>query len=38
MLQAEDCSFSGELAGLDEGDPELLFYKTRPAKPAHLSH
>lgn len=38
LLQAEDWSFSGELAGLDEGDPELLFYKTRPAKPAHLSH
>jgi ribosomal protein S18 acetylase RimI-like enzyme len=38
LLQAEDWSFSGELDGLDEGDPELVFYKTRPAKPAHLSH
>jgi len=38
LLQAEDWSFSGELDGLDEGDLELVFYKIRPAKPAHLSH
>jgi GNAT superfamily N-acetyltransferase len=38
LLQAEDWSFSGELDGLDEGDPELVFYKTRPAKPAHVGH
>ena len=38
LLQAEDWSFSGELHGLDEGNPELVFYKTRPAKPAHPTH
>ena len=27
LLQAEGWSFSGELGGLDEGDPELVFYK-----------
>jgi GNAT superfamily N-acetyltransferase len=27
LLQAEGWSFSGELRGLDEGDPELVFYK-----------
>lgn len=27
LLQAEDLSFSGQLDGLDEGDPELVFYK-----------
>jgi GNAT superfamily N-acetyltransferase len=26
LLQAEGWSFSGELRGLDEGDPELVFY------------
>jgi len=26
LLQAEGWSFSGELGGLDEGDPELVFY------------
>ncbi len=26
LLQAEGWSFSGELDGLDEGDPELVFY------------
>jgi len=26
LLQAEGWSFSGELYGLDEGDPELVFY------------
>ena len=26
LLQTEGWSFSGELDGLDEGDPELLFY------------
>lgn len=29
LLRAEDWSFSGELDGLDEGDPELVFYKIR---------
>jgi GNAT superfamily N-acetyltransferase len=33
LLAAEDWSFSGELSGLDEGDPELVFYKNRPAGP-----
>jgi GNAT superfamily N-acetyltransferase len=28
LLWAEGWSFSGELAGLDEGDPELVFYNT----------
>lgn len=28
LLQAEGWSFSGQLDGLDEGDPELVFYKT----------
>jgi ribosomal protein S18 acetylase RimI-like enzyme len=28
LLQAEGWSFSGELDGLDEGDPELVFYNT----------
>ncbi len=27
LLQAEGWAFSGELGGLDEGDPELVFYK-----------
>ena len=31
LLRAEDWSFSGQLDGLDEGDPELFFYKTRGA-------
>lgn len=31
LLETEDWSFSGELDGLDEGDPELVFYKTRTA-------
>jgi GNAT superfamily N-acetyltransferase len=30
LLRAEGWSFSGELVGLDEGDPELVFYKSRP--------
>jgi ribosomal protein S18 acetylase RimI-like enzyme len=34
LLAAEGWSFSGELSGLDDGDPELVFYKTRPAQPA----
>jgi ribosomal protein S18 acetylase RimI-like enzyme len=38
LLEAEDWSFSGELDGLDDDDPELVFYKTRPEKPAHISH
>lgn len=38
LLEAEDWSFSGQLDGLDEDDPELVFYKARPAKPAHISH
>jgi ribosomal protein S18 acetylase RimI-like enzyme len=29
LLAAEDWSFSGELDGLDDGDPELVFHKTR---------
>jgi GNAT superfamily N-acetyltransferase len=29
LLRAEGWSFSGELDGLDEGDPELVFYKIR---------
>jgi GNAT superfamily N-acetyltransferase len=29
LLRAEDWLFSGELDGLDEGDPELVFYKIR---------
>ena len=33
LLQAEGWSFSGELDGLDEGDPELVFCKFRPAAP-----
>lgn len=37
LLQAEGWSFSGELDGLDEGDPELVFYKFRPGgRPVHL--
>lgn len=28
LLQAEGWSFSGELDGLDEGDPELVFHNT----------
>jgi ribosomal protein S18 acetylase RimI-like enzyme len=31
LLAAEDWSFSGGLGGLDEGDPELVFYQDRPA-------
>jgi ribosomal protein S18 acetylase RimI-like enzyme len=31
LLRAEDWSFSGQLDGLDEGDPELFFYKHRSA-------
>ncbi len=31
LLRAEQWSFSGQLEGLDEGDPELFFYKTRGA-------
>jgi ribosomal protein S18 acetylase RimI-like enzyme len=33
LLAAEDWSFSGGLGGLDEGDPELVFYQNRPAGP-----
>ena len=33
LLAAEDWSFSGGLGGLDEGDPELVFYQDRPARP-----
>jgi GNAT superfamily N-acetyltransferase len=35
LLQAEGWSFSGELDGLDEGDPELVFYNTagQPGEP-----
>lgn len=28
LLRAEDWSFSGQLHGLDEDDPELVFHKT----------
>jgi ribosomal protein S18 acetylase RimI-like enzyme len=31
LLDAEGWSFSGELEGLDEGDPELVFYHERVA-------
>ena len=31
LLRAEQWSFSGRLEGLDEGDPELFFYKERGA-------
>jgi hypothetical protein len=34
LLRTEGWSFSGELDGLDEGDPELVFYKFRPVYPA----
>jgi GNAT superfamily N-acetyltransferase len=34
LLEAEGWSFSGELSGLDDGDPELVFCKTRPAQSA----
>ena len=37
LLQAEGWSFSGELDGLDEGDPELVFYKTFGESRAHDS-
>ena len=33
LLQAEGWSFSGELDGLDEGDPELVFYSTQRQSP-----
>lgn len=33
LLRAEHWSFSGELDGLDEGDPELVFCKFRPGEP-----
>lgn len=33
LLAAEDWSFSGELGGLDDDDPELVFYQNRPAGP-----
>lgn len=29
LLENEGWSFSGQLTGLDEGDPELVFYATR---------
>lgn len=31
LLSAEDWTFSGQLDGLDAGDPELFFYKSRGA-------
>ena len=37
LLAAEDWSFSGGLGGLDEGDPELVFYQDRPAGPGPRS-
>jgi len=35
LLRAEGWSLSGELGGLDEGDPELVFYNTsgQPGRP-----
>lgn len=33
LLGSEDWSFSGELGGLADGDPELVFYMSRPAGP-----
>ncbi len=44
LLEAEDWAFSGELDGLDDGDPELVFYKTRsdqsagPCSSVAISH
>jgi hypothetical protein len=32
LLDTENWTFSGELDGLDEGDPEMVFYKSRPTK------
>jgi ribosomal protein S18 acetylase RimI-like enzyme len=32
LLRKEDWRFSGELEGIDQGDPELVFYKLVPAK------
>jgi hypothetical protein len=29
LLAAEHWTVSGELDGLDEGDPEIVFYKNR---------
>ena len=34
LLRAEGWSFSGELVGLDEGDPELVFHNTSSLDPA----
>jgi GNAT superfamily N-acetyltransferase len=33
LLRAEGWSFSGDLDGLDEGDPELVFYNFRASGP-----
>jgi ribosomal protein S18 acetylase RimI-like enzyme len=33
LLHAENWSFSGQLDGLDDGDPELVFYNFRPTQP-----
>jgi len=30
LLRSEGWSFSGQLDGIDDGDPELVFYKIRP--------
>lgn len=32
MLASEGWNFSGELTGLDEGDPELIFFIERPSR------
>jgi ribosomal protein S18 acetylase RimI-like enzyme len=37
LLHSESWSFSGELGGLDDGDPELVFYKERLTKRDHTS-
>jgi hypothetical protein len=29
LLRSEGWSWSGELVGLDEGDPELVYYRSR---------
>ena len=33
LLQSEGWTFSGQLDGLDDGDPELVFYQTRADQP-----
>ncbi len=35
LLETENWTFSGELDGLDEGDPEVVFYKNRLTRTGH---